>query len=114
MNLYLIKACREGNINQAKLLLKAGADPNQFNRYEDTPLHEASSNDYLEIVELLLKSGADPNRTDNNGDTPLIWAMCVGCLEIVELLLKAGTTPTSPIIVEKLPYIGWYTTAIQK
>jgi len=90
MDLDFIGACMKGDIEMVNDLLKAGANPNQDNRYGETPLYWASCYGYLGIAELLLKAGADPNQTDDNGNTPLYWAVYGDNFEIAELLLKAG------------------------
>jgi ankyrin repeat protein len=70
------------------MLLKAGANPNQVNRWGDTPLHEART---VEQTEVLLKEGADPNKVNNDwGFTPLHKARTA---EQTVLLLKGGANP---------------------
>jgi len=93
MSSDMIIACQKGDLKQVELLLMAGANPNQTDRFEEISLHYAVHYDCLEIAELLLKAGANPNQTDIWGSTPLHWAAQNNNLEIVELLLKAGTDP---------------------
>jgi ankyrin repeat protein len=60
-----VAACH-GNIKIAHLLLSAGANVNNEDRYFSDnswmPLHKASLNGHLNMVELLLSAGADVNR----------------------------------------------------
>ena len=86
MSSNLTKAYIEAQTKQVKLLLKAGADPNQVTKWGITPSHRAAYDGYLEIAELLLKAGADPNQANKYGRTPLCWVSYYGRLDIAELL----------------------------
>jgi uncharacterized protein len=50
-----------------RLLLEAGADPNQRQRGGFVPLHEAAHTDDVEMARLLLAHGADPAAADDEG-----------------------------------------------
>jgi ankyrin repeat protein len=50
-----------------KLLLQAGADPNQRQRGGFVPLHEAAHTDDVEMARLLLEHGADPALPADDG-----------------------------------------------
>jgi ankyrin repeat protein len=50
-----------------KLLLEAGADPNQRQRGGFVPLHEAAHSDDVEMAKLLLAHGADPALAADDG-----------------------------------------------
>lgn len=52
-----------------KLLLAAGADPNQANRMGNTALHVAATGGTYAQVLALLKVGANPRATNRHGDT---------------------------------------------
>ncbi|MCP4482687.1 MAG: ankyrin repeat domain-containing protein [bacterium] len=43
------EACSRGFYKIVKRLLKAGADPNAKGLENDTPLHDASSNDHVKV-----------------------------------------------------------------
>ena len=59
-----------------------------------SPLHIASINGHIEIVEFLFKIGVDVNLPDHpNGFTPLHYAAIHGKDEIVEFLLKNEADP---------------------
>jgi ankyrin repeat protein len=81
-----------GHRQAARLLLKAGADPNQASRnaLHVTPLHSACAAGHAAVAGLLLQHGADPNAAESNGMTPLHTAAGTGNREIAALLLDAG------------------------
>ncbi|XP_065894557.1 uncharacterized protein [Dysidea avara] len=56
------------------LLIKWGANINDVDDTNSTPLHWAAHNDMLDIVELLVNNGADCTARDKYGYTPLIRA----------------------------------------
>ena len=55
-----------------------------------TPLMEASSGGYIDIVKLLLEHTADVNSQSQAGNTALIYACCGGYEDVVEVLLNHG------------------------
>ena len=78
----LHNAAKNGHEVVVKLLLGAGADPNQTTKIapslstvEETPLHRAVELSYPNVVRLLLDAGADPNKRGKYGDNPLISAV---------------------------------------
>ena len=69
-----------------KVLLDAGADPNQADSNGETPLHEASRMGYKDKARILLEAGAEPNKANSRGETPLFLAV-----RKVKQLLYSGT-----------------------
>jgi uncharacterized protein len=69
----LLYAARDGRIEEAKLLVGAGADVKLADPNEITPLLMAILNDHLDVASFLLDHGADINTGDFWGRTPL-WA----------------------------------------
>jgi ankyrin repeat protein len=80
------------NLEIARLLLDAGADPNAHKRGQ-TALHWAARGGQMEMVDLLLGRGADPNakaKTPQGDVTPLAMAMKAEKKDVVERLRKGG------------------------
>ncbi|XP_075033368.1 ankyrin repeat and SOCS box protein 16 [Mixophyes fleayi] len=86
----------------AEMLMKLGADPNTPGKKGHGPLHNASSNCHLRLVQKLLDHGASVNVTNSAGFTPLDCALQV-CSDypecqphqLVQTLLNHGSTPSS-------------------
>ena len=86
----LYKAMERGQINNARLLLDAGADVSTRYPGQLTILHLAVSRSNAVLVEILLSHGADPNAKAGEGITPLHYAAIFGSEPIALLLLNAG------------------------
>ncbi len=99
----------------ARLLLDAGADPNEM--HEDTgnttPLLEACRRNNLPLARFLLDRGADPNTASKRFtliraiakakvcESPLLVAVVLGNRELIELLLSRGANPELSVTVKK-------------
>lgn len=70
----LFYACNSGRYHCARLLLRAGADPNLAHGQVATPLMAASRHGSLALVNLLLEAGANPRVTDPEGRTACDYA----------------------------------------
>jgi hypothetical protein len=90
---YAIGYCRPHNPGDKetilKMLLDAGADPNQETERDKPALF--SVNYEPELVPLLVAGGAQVNKQDRGGFTPL---MSVTDLKALRALLEAGADPT--------------------
>jgi len=85
----LMKGILTVNLNQVKLALKNGANPNHKVTTCDYALHMAIGSGDLEIVRALLKAGADVNICDPDWNiTPLHKAAFLGETHIVNELLQ--------------------------
>ena len=74
-------------------LLKMGVQPDCQDYMGRTPLHEASQQNRVHVVNVLLnEGGAEPNACDWRGSTPLHYACAAGHLEVVEALLANKQT----------------------
>ena len=77
-----------------RLLLKAGAEPNQENDRGWTPLHQAGYRNDPEMAALLLEAGARSDlEAHGAGGTPLAVALFWGHREAAERLAEAGVLP---------------------
>jgi uncharacterized protein len=81
---------RRNDIDLAKGLLDAGADPNRASRLGVRPLYLAASNGSADMIRLLIKAGADANAPGPYGETTLMAAVASGDVAAVEALLEAG------------------------
>jgi len=78
-----------GNAELVKLLIAKGSAINEKTPYGWTPLHQASTKGFIDVVQILLEKGASINR-DNDGKTPLHIACIKSHLEIIKILLDNG------------------------
>jgi len=87
----ILSAAKKGNIKDLINLLKApGANVNQMDKNQQTPLWWASYNGKLDAVKVLLGApGIDVNLSNNKGETPLWVASYKGHLNVVKALLAA-------------------------
>jgi ankyrin repeat protein len=103
----LMFAAQQGDAESARILLRAGAKPNDAQpKTALTPLMIASAMGHAEAVDLLLDNGADPNLADANSYTPLHRVVRDSdyginpssrdaVLTIVKSLLKHGANPNA-------------------
>lgn len=81
--------CREGNVIQVRVWLDdTEHDMNQGDDHGFSPLHWASKEGHLKIVELLIQRGARINATNRGDDIPLHLASAHGHRDVVHLLLR--------------------------
>jgi ankyrin repeat protein len=85
----LNNAVSRGWDDMVTLLLESGADPNQRDARDNTPLGLAVSAGHQEIAAMLIKEGADLTAS-TFGLTPLMFAASSGDLEMMRFLVKAG------------------------
>lgn len=87
----LCKAARRGCTKTIRALIDNGADVNEKDNHECTPLHLACENGQTEVVNLLLKrEDIDVNAISKDGYTPLHLATEKGYIETVKTLIGAG------------------------
>jgi FOG: Ankyrin repeat len=85
----------ESGLN-ARLLLAAGADPNQLDHGGASPLHQAARLGNPEVTKALLQGGAEVNARFGAGGLPLHFAAWSGNPEVVRLLLEHGSEIDEP------------------
>lgn len=87
----LMVAAVEGRAEIVKLLLDAGANPNQGDMHGYTPLLSAVCADSLPAVELLIAAGADIHARCGKSGANALQDAAAGChVEITHALLHAG------------------------
>jgi ankyrin repeat protein len=87
----IMKACRDcNNINVVAFLLKNGANINDRDTIDQTPLIIAAFNGCTDIVKMLLDAGANIEHKNDQGENALISAAQEGNIDTVKLLLDAG------------------------
>ena len=93
MDNALMENARDGYADVVAILLEAGANPQELDYYDWTPLHWAAREGHANIVETLLEAGANPQKKNINGNTPLHLAARDGHADVVDILLEAGSNP---------------------
>ncbi|KIE04902.1 hypothetical protein NF27_FB00020, partial [Candidatus Jidaibacter acanthamoeba] len=97
----LLRASREGNLDEIRVLISEGADINAKDRADTTSLYNGITQRNIEMVKYLLNHGElDVNIKDYRKDTPLHIAARRGYTEIVELLLKNKNTDINAVNVK--------------
>ena len=81
---------RVDDFEDARRLIRAGADASRPNRYGVTPMSLAAANGNAQMIALLLEAGADANVVDKQGETALMAATKVGNIDAVKTLLDHG------------------------
>jgi len=83
------------DLDAARLLIEAGADPNARDKANFTPLHFAAQQNSARVAELLLARGAEIDPQDAYGDTPLWRAVfnSRGAGTMIQLLRDHGADP---------------------
>lgn len=85
-------AAHHDDLETAKALIAARANPKAENRYGVTPLSLACTNGNAAMIALLLDVGADPNAALSGGETPLMTAARTGKPGPVKALLARGAS----------------------
>lgn len=117
-------ALEQGNLQLAKLLLKAGADPKKFVSYEQHPLIQFLNNPRLldnTLLQQLLEKGVDPKNAEYQTSKSLLASAIQENMSIKTLLdlVKAGAKPTgkasdgNPVLVSALKMPGYEKVALE-
>ena len=86
----LHEAAKNGDIEDVRELLEAGADVNGLNSEGATPLHWAAFKGHVDVAKLLIKRGAKVNAVTKKGSTPLRLATTHKREEMIKLLKSRG------------------------
>lgn len=94
----LITACEEGNLENVKMELEKGADPNYQDILGQTPLiiaiYSSNKTNVIEIIQQLIDKGANVNHIKESTGIPALFeAVRIDEPSIVETLLKFGADP---------------------
>src|SRR5690554_563205 len=83
-------AVYEGDVEEARRLIEAGADVSAANDYGATAMGLAAEVGHTELLELLLDAGADVDSPNPEGQTALMAVARTGNVEAARLLLDRG------------------------
>lgn len=86
----LNSACSRGEVGNALIEIKKGADVNQTDKDGRSLLYWACLLNKLEIAKLLIENAADVNQTDKDGKTLLSLVCLLNKPEIAKFLLENG------------------------
>lgn len=86
----LVKAAKNGDVEELKDLIEKGADVNAKNTKGETALIAAAERGHLNIVDILFEKDADINAKNNKGWTALWMVASRGHSFIVRALLERG------------------------
>lgn len=96
-NADLIYAARIGDADWVAALIDAGADVNEKNEDQETPLLWASFNGHLKVVRYLLDNGARVDERNKEGWSALMAAVLGERLETARVLLSRGADPNAAV-----------------
>lgn len=89
-NFSLVDAAEQGNIARVKQALEQGADIEQRDGRQRTPLMAATHANQIEVARFLIDKGADVNARDSIEDSPYLYAGARGLQEILIMTLSHG------------------------
>jgi ankyrin repeat protein len=95
-------AAKNGSINLAEILIKAGADLKQKNSFGDSPVYWAASMGNVDVLNFFFSQLNDINlnETNESNKTALMGAISGGHLSVIECLIKHGLRSTAEDVME--------------
>jgi hypothetical protein len=103
--MFLTLALQNGDVEQARRFIEAGADVDFFIPGDGTPLVIATQQRDYGTARLLLEAGADANRAAPGDGAPLIMASARGDLAMAELLVAYGANVNVYVPGDETPLI---------
>lgn len=88
--LELLQLCKNGVLKMVREAVRKGASAGFADYDRRTPLHLASCEGHVAIVDLLLQNGADAHFKDRFGRTAVDDAMCNGHVEVLRTMKERG------------------------
>lgn len=104
--LSLAEAIRDGNLEEARKLVRSGAKINVWNEHRSLPLIEAVRLGRTSFAKELLTDGADPNVVGSEGDTAPGQAAWYCNLTIARDLLSRGARVNASDVNGQTPLIS--------
>jgi ankyrin repeat protein len=98
-------AIEKGDVKLVSELVKDGADVNEKDSFNDTPLNIAVHNGQFEIVRILVDNWADLNTTNNAGNHSLNTALNRDQIEIAKFLIEKGVEVNAVRRIETAPLL---------
>ncbi|KAF4548992.1 Ankyrin repeat-containing protein 9 [Elsinoe fawcettii] len=89
-------ATEKGLVGIASVLLAAGVDINEFDKYGETALCKASAQNKMEMIRFLISRNADVEGTRDRSRKPLNAAAEHGHIEAAQILVNNGANVRSP------------------
>jgi ankyrin repeat protein len=86
-------AAYRGREENARMLIRRGAEVDQRNDHGQTPLGGVAFKGNLALVKTLLAGEAAVDADNGGGRTPLMYAAMFGHRKVVNRLLEAGADP---------------------
>lgn len=84
-------ACRDGDLELARLLLSAGADVNARDKSGETPLHRAAEEGRTDVVRLLPEAGADSEVADAGAVLLRMWRRSMAFRQLSPCCMRTAT-----------------------
>lgn len=110
-NSLLMLASYHGHLELSRVLLEAGAEPDQRNDRNQTALAGVAFKGGLDLARLLVEYGADPGADQGGGRFPIQFAAMFGNPDIVEFLESLSTKRR---ISPSLRAMAWLTGFVRK
>ncbi|WP_300005802.1 ankyrin repeat domain-containing protein [uncultured Cedecea sp.] len=86
----LVEAAEQGDVAAVQQALDQGANIEQRDKRQRTPLMAATHANQIEVARLLIDKGADVNARDSIEDSPYLYAGARGLQEILVMTLNHG------------------------